>query len=765
METNSGATTGKRDYLESRLALLGITEDENKIRLHGCHQVAFDIETDYDQTVFGVDANGNITINLWSIDRYPVTYKAESKARYDTGQSDKEKSFFITRLSPDNIKKMQEEAKARGEKDPEIPKYIHPKGQGTVPFFHDNIITKYEKAEQITTLVLTEGYFKAFKANKHGIPVVGLAGITTSTDKTKKLHTDIAKLITTCRVKNVIMLYDGDCLNISMKAVAKGVDLATRPAGFYNSMLKIIDLMRDFDVDVYFSYIKSSEIEGEPKGLDDLLVQLKGKEEEVREDLLHVGGGISKYFDKMRVTRGKDTDRLKKLFNLKSAEHFYQAWDIIIADREFVYYGSTYKCETNKDGTKRLILVESRDLQEYMRVGTDYYRLIDKPILGTDEVEKELVSWKKSTIIDDYGKEALKRIVIYNGFINYPDNITWQKVRNHRYNLYAEVNHSTEPGSFYHTSKFIRHIFGEQYELGLDYLKNLYEHPTQPLPVLCLVSRERKTGKSTFLNFLKLIFRSNAIICGNADIQSEFNEFIATKLIVAVDETSLADNAKTTEKIKMLSTARKLVANGKGKNQIEVDHFAKYILCSNDETRFIYTTKEETRFWVRKVPTLADKEDINILQRMSDELPHFLDFLRNRSFSVENTTRTFFDEKLIRTEAFENLANEQMRPAEKLLRTWITEYFEDFDDEDVLEIDKERLKQWVPGLAPYEKEIDRICRENLGAEKKRDASGKTKSCRFKFYVKELTYEESDTMTTRAKAFVGRPYVFNRKDFL
>lgn len=44
METNSGATTGKRDYLESRLAFLGITEDENKIRLHGCHQVAFDTE-------------------------------------------------------------------------------------------------------------------------------------------------------------------------------------------------------------------------------------------------------------------------------------------------------------------------------------------------------------------------------------------------------------------------------------------------------------------------------------------------------------------------------------------------------------------------------------------------------------------------------------------------------------------------------------------------------------------------------------------------
>lgn len=40
----------------------------------------------------------------------------------------------------------------------------------------------------------------------------------------------------------------------------------------------------------------------------------------------------------------------------------------------------------------------------------------------------------------------------------------------------------------------------------LDYLQLLYLYPIQKLPILLLVSEERNTGKSTFLNFLKAIF-------------------------------------------------------------------------------------------------------------------------------------------------------------------------------------------------------------------------------------------------------------------
>lgn len=57
--------------------------------------------------------------------------------------------------------------------------------------------------------------------------------------------------------------------------------------------------------------------------------------------------------------------------------------------------------------------------------------------------------------------------------------------------------------------KLIHHIFGEQFELGMDYMQLLNAKPTQKLPILLLVSEERDTGKTTFLNFLKAVFEDN----------------------------------------------------------------------------------------------------------------------------------------------------------------------------------------------------------------------------------------------------------------
>ena len=64
----------------------------------------------------------------------------------------------------------------------------------------------------------------------------------------------------------------------------------------------------------------------------------------------------------------------------------------------------------------------------------------------------------------------------------------------------------------------VRHIFGDQYELGLDYLQLLYTKPLQKLPILLLVSEERNTGKSTFLNFLKALFEANVTFNTNESL-------------------------------------------------------------------------------------------------------------------------------------------------------------------------------------------------------------------------------------------------------
>lgn len=46
----------------------------------------------------------------------------------------------------------------------------------------------------------------------------------------------------------------------------------------------------------------------------------------------------------------------------------------------------------------------------YTRIGTKYYKVIDKPKLDDNneiQVEKEIVPWNKTTIVDDHGREFL----------------------------------------------------------------------------------------------------------------------------------------------------------------------------------------------------------------------------------------------------------------------------------------------------------------------------------------------------------------------
>ena len=111
----------------------------------------------------------------------------------------------------------------------------------------------------------------------------------------------------------------------------------------------------------------------------------------------------------------------------------------------------------------------------------------------------------------------------------------------------------------------MKHIFGAHYELGLDYLQLLFTNPTQILPILCLVSRQRSTGKSTFLKWLKQIFENNLTYLTNDSFTSQFNSDWANKLLICIDEV-LFNKEELTERIKYLSTTNvnKLEAKGKG---------------------------------------------------------------------------------------------------------------------------------------------------------------------------------------------------------
>lgn len=104
--------------------------------------------------------------------------------------------------------------------------------------------------------------------------------------------------------------------------------------------------------------------------------------------------------------------------------------------------------------------------------------------------------------------------------------------------------------------------------------------------MLCLVSKERKTGKITFLNLLKLIFGRNTNFNGNSDFRSHFNSDRMKLLVIAVDEV-LLDTKEDSGKIKNLSTAKTSKIEAKNKDKRETELFDKFVLCSNNEDTFI----------------------------------------------------------------------------------------------------------------------------------------------------------------------------------
>lgn len=314
--------------------------------------------------------------------------------------------------------------------------------------------------------------------------------------------------------------------------------------------------------------------------------------------------------------------------------------------------------------------IESENIP-YIRVGTKYFKLIDFPDLEGTTFEQKIVLWSKDNIITDHDKYYLLKVPKYDSFVTLPDHINHKPVVGNCYNLYSPLPYSPEPGEITNTLDFLEHIFGEQLELGLDYLALLYLKPTEVLPILALVSKERNTGKSTFVKWLKRIFSHNMTLNTNDEFRSQFNSDWTGKIIIAVEET-LLDRKEESERLKNLSTANVVKTESKGVDKVETYFFGKLILCSNNESSFVYITEEEIRYWVRKINPIS-KLDPFMEDKLRKEIPAFLYFLQKRGIISEKKSRMWFSPEEIYTEALLKLKEGNATLVEKELKELISE--------------------------------------------------------------------------------------------
>ncbi len=690
--------TGNKDtetalsYFEERMQILGITPEINKIGIIQNQNINNEHTEVITEVPIFREVDLGIEIIVYTLDRQLIQHKAEG-SRWS-------KNFSIIRLKEPVVK------------GNDVMKYRLPKGGGTYPFFPPQLVDKFERKQPIKTLFLVEGYFKAFKAAMCGVDIIGLSSITHMKDKDKgKLHEDILRLMLSCNVERMVWLTDGDCLDITQKELTDGIDLYKRPRGFFQSIQTFKTLLDDYqDVEKWFFHIDTDTIiqAGENKGttrdrvkgIDDLICTLPQKQQDIVEDLHSVSkGGF--YFQKFNITYG--LSKVLKHFHLSDVKDFY-LFHVErrpeLKNKEFIFNGTRYRYN-EETGDCDIKIPSEANL--YFRVADHYYKFLHIPN-QYKQLEKVFNERKKTTIIDDHGKNFCKHIPKYEAFCNVPDHVNFQQVINNCFNVYSPLDFFPEEEECTADDcptiiKFLTHIFGEKtasythpetgkkveyknLDLALDYLQIIYQQPWRKLPIICLVSKENSTGKTTFGNFLRHMFGANVAIVGNNDLSGDFNAHWATKNIVICDETKI-DKQTVIEKIKSLSTAKKIFMNAKGRGQVELDCFLKFILITNNEENFITLNENDIRYWILKVPVLKN-DNPNINEQFIEEMPSFLAFLNKRTLATENRSRMWFDPQLLKTDALKKVIAYSQPTIEKELRQYFKDLFLDTGLEEIM---------------------------------------------------------------------------------
>lgn len=700
-------------------------------------------------------------------------------------------------------------------------KYQYPSGLERQPYFPESIKDAFDNGTELSTLLITEGEKKTFITSLHGVPIIGVGGIFNLAEKkTGKLHSEILDVITKCNVKRLVFLLDGDADDISPKALAEKKDISFKPNNFLQAVEFFKNISSDLDLDLWCFIIKSNEIavskgiqKSATKGIDDLFLNAKGEENKIKEDLLSLGS--SDYLYKINVTH--NTKKLSRLLCLHDVNSFFLKHSEGHPDLlkiPFIFRGAEYKW----DGEQEKCVKNKSEFADYFkRIRDDYFKIIWKLNIS-GKPEKQLIKTLKQTIIDDHGREILKHIKKYDDFCVFPSHDNYREDVANCYNLYyplpylpheQEVSLSDIPN----ITKFLGHIAGnasvsylnqktkEKFECGLfdmllDYFQIAYHFPERKLPILSLVSPENNTGKSTFLFLLRLIFGQNVAIVGNADLASDFNAHYLTKLFVCIDETFI-EKRLIVEKIKSLSTAIKGYLNAKGREQVEVDLFMKFVLATNNEENFLSLSKEDIRFWIIRLKPLPDVE-VDMLKKMEAEIPAFLRFLKDRKLITSRENRMHFHPDLLKTEALNKVIEYSQPSVEKDIRHYIKELFLD-TGLDIIEMTQkvlhkeallnknnssylEKILKSNMKLLPYHlweynnKEFETKDEAITIARAKQpdiDTAQIEQLLKIKFKTKRYSYPKYQDIHENGQTVIkiifvndnGRPFVFYRKDFV
>lgn len=558
------------------------------------------------------------------------------------------------------------------------------------------------------TLYLIEGEFKAHCLHMHAIlagtplAIMGLPGIQQYTNGNKLVRDfapEIKEYIVQCKITKVVLIHDADSLQMSDWNPAKepDKDLSKRLWAFHNSVNNMREILKgnEYDTELYYCHIKEDyltdpvpTIEGATcKGIDDLLLARGDRAPDVIEDLLRESKA-KMYFNCFNASTTQP-DKLLEYFLLKRKGKvpidFYLKFQTKIGEHLFNFGGWRYQYVYDEQlAAYHLVTKRHEDANKYIRVGIKYLKVVYKPNSKGIE-ERVLIPWNKETLKQDYVEKGYKHfldeIPKYSDFANVPEHNPEKfqleyknKAGDIFFNLYYPITHQIIKGEWPTIETYLRHVFIERYTFGLDYLYLSYTRPTQRLPIICLVSKEHNTGKSTLLWLLREIFMQNATVIGNQELHDNFNDDYVSKKFICIDE-GVIEKTVVLERLKSWNTSDKIKMNTKNVSRTEIDFFANIVLTSNREDNFIHIDDGADRFFVQKVQPLQ-KRDPEMLEKMIAEIPAFLYYLNHEHEIVHTRKERFwFASEDYSTQALQNVQIQSKSGLQKSIEIVMEEEF------------------------------------------------------------------------------------------
>lgn len=233
-------------------------------------------------------------------------------------------------------------------------KYMTPEGAPSKAYIPEYIRSRFQAKEHIETLFLQEGEKKAEKACKHGMPSIGIQGISNIGTSDTGLIQDIQDVVRVCGVRNVVLMMDSDWSNLH-REIKVGDRVDKRPNNFAAAVIKFKQFMASFhnlgiEVESWWGHVNENDLCD--KGIDDLLLNtLKARESTLMKDAeqaMSSTSGKGEFVTIVKVSTMTDM-KIRDFWNLNDHQAFYEFHRKRLSKvSSFRLGGFRYKVENDK---------------------------------------------------------------------------------------------------------------------------------------------------------------------------------------------------------------------------------------------------------------------------------------------------------------------------------------------------------------------------------------------------------------------------------